>query len=39
MRHLQNMALIILATGLMVAYGYVMKSSWPGMVATPTSNL
>jgi hypothetical protein len=25
MRHLQNMAMIILATGLMVAYGYAME--------------
>ena len=32
MRHLQNMALIILATGLMVAYGYVMEifMAWYG---------
>ena len=29
-RHFDNMAKVLLATGVIVAYGYLMKPSWPG---------
>ena len=38
LRHLQNMAKILLATGLIVAYGYGWKPSWPGTAATSSSS-
>ena len=37
MKHLENMAKVLLATGLIVAYGYLMEAFMPGTAATRSS--